>query len=95
MAGDDLPLYLTVAEAADMVRMGESTLRKLIKRGEGPPVSKLGKLLRIYRPAFDAWAQGDRKVATASDDDNSDDNRSDNTRIQARIPERENHHRRA
>jgi excisionase family DNA binding protein len=87
LAIDDQSLYLTVAEAAEIVRMGESTLRKRIKRGEGPPVSRLGKLIRIYRPAFEAWARGDHAVETPTIDDTIDDNRNDKRGVSIRVKE--------
>jgi excisionase family DNA binding protein len=51
-------MYLTVAEAASIIRVGQSTLRKYIRDGTGPRVCKLGFLVRIYRPDLEAWVRG-------------------------------------
>jgi excisionase family DNA binding protein len=51
--------YLTVPEAAGVLKMGASTLRHHIRVGTGPRVCKLGFLVRIRADDLDAWARGE------------------------------------
>jgi excisionase family DNA binding protein len=46
--------YLTLEEAADLLRIHWQTLRRLLKRGRVPG-RKLGNQWRISRAALDAW----------------------------------------
>ena len=54
---------LTVDRAADEIGIGRTTLFKLLKCGDGPPVIKLGALTRIRREALNAWLIGREKAA--------------------------------
>ncbi len=53
--------FMTVAEAAALLRIGERTAYKLVRSGRIPAV-KVGNQWRIERRAFEAWiaAGGDR-----------------------------------
>lgn len=54
---------LTVDRAADEIGIGRTTLFKLIKFGDGPPIIKLGALTRIRRDALNAWLIAREKSA--------------------------------
>lgn len=49
--------FMTVAEAAALLRIGERTAYKLVRSGRLPAV-KVGNQWRIERRAFDAWVAG-------------------------------------
>ena len=51
------PEFLSVPEAAALLRIGERTTYKLVHRGELPAL-KLGGQWRIHRPTLLAWADG-------------------------------------
>ncbi len=53
----DEPEFLSVPEAAVLLRIGERTTYKLVRRGELPAL-KLGGQWRIHRPTLLAWAKG-------------------------------------
>ena len=55
--------FMTVAEAAALLRIGERTAYKLVRSGRLPAV-KVGNQWRIERRAFEAWvaAGGDRGI---------------------------------
>ncbi|MFC3086539.1 helix-turn-helix transcriptional regulator [Tabrizicola soli] len=55
MMKDNVHDLLTVDRAADEIGIGRTTLFKLMRAGEGPPVIKLGALTRIRREALNAW----------------------------------------
>ena len=46
---------LTVEEAAAFLRVNRNTLYEAINRGEGPPVCRVGRAVRIYRAALVGW----------------------------------------
>ncbi|MBX5465669.1 MAG: helix-turn-helix domain-containing protein [Clostridia bacterium] len=50
------PLVLTVAEVARLLRVGQSTLRQALKRGDIPHV-RLGRRILIRRDALFAWME--------------------------------------
>lgn len=54
---------LTVDRAADEIGIGRTTLFKLMKDGEGPPIIKIGALTRIRRGALNAWLMQREKSA--------------------------------
>lgn len=51
MAGEDLPVFLTVEEAAHLLRLKRSTAYELVRRGEIPAV-RLGRFIRVPREAL-------------------------------------------
>ena len=59
-----LPDFLTVNEAATVLRIGRSAAYELARRyrmtggAEGLPVIVLGRLLRVPRAQLEAWAGG-------------------------------------
>jgi hypothetical protein len=59
-----LPDFLTVEEAAAVVRIGRSAAYELARRyrvtggAEGVPVIVLGRLLRVPRAQLEVWAGG-------------------------------------
>lgn len=48
-AGHAEPMFLTVQEVADVLRVSPATVRAWIAKGEGPPAMRFGKQIR-YRP---------------------------------------------
>ncbi|MCL6521394.1 MAG: helix-turn-helix domain-containing protein [Firmicutes bacterium] len=53
---DGEPLVLTVAEVARLLRVGQTTLRQALKRGDIPHV-RLGRRILIRRDALFAWME--------------------------------------
>ncbi len=49
VAGPAEPMFLTVQEVADLLRVSPGTVRAWIAKGEGPPAMRFGKQIR-YRP---------------------------------------------
>ncbi len=43
------PMFLTVQEVAELLRVSPATVRGWIAKGEGPPAMRFGKQIR-YRP---------------------------------------------
>lgn len=56
---DDLPLVLTVAEAADVLRIGQRQLRQLIARRE-LYAARVGRSIRIPRSSIETFLSGPR-----------------------------------
>jgi excisionase family DNA binding protein len=60
---EDLPEFLTVEEAAEVLRIGRTAAYMLTRRWrdsdgrEGLPVERLGRLLRVPRAALERMAQ--------------------------------------
>lgn len=50
------PEFLTVPEAARLLRIDRTTLYEQIQLGRVPGVRSLGRALRIHRPTLVAWA---------------------------------------
>lgn len=48
-AGHAEPMFLTVQEVAEVLRVSPATVRAWIAKGEGPPAMRFGKQIR-YRP---------------------------------------------
>ncbi len=46
---------LTIAEAADALRVSLRHLQNLLRQGEGPPMVHLGRRRFIRREALNAW----------------------------------------
>lgn len=55
------PYFLTVKDAAAIVRMSPEWLRTKIRNEQGPPVNKLGNRFRIRRDDFLKWAAKQNK----------------------------------
>lgn len=53
-----LPDYLTVGEVSESLRLGPSTIYKLLKENK-LPARKIGGRWRISRRALDEWIEGD------------------------------------
>jgi excisionase family DNA binding protein len=56
--------YLTVAEAAEYLRLSRSTLNGWRSKGIGPSYVKLGAAVRYVRADLDRWAEA-RRVGAA------------------------------
>lgn len=55
---EDLPLLLTMAEAAALIGISRTSLYMAIQRGEGPrPVIRLGRSARLPRAAVEEWVR--------------------------------------
>lgn len=69
MSLDELPEFLTVEEAAKVLRIGRTSAYLLAQRWrfsggrEGLPVTRLGRLLRVPRSALVRMAEAGREVA--------------------------------
>ncbi len=57
------PAFLTVDEYAALMRVPRSTAYEAIARGTVPGVTKVGRHIRIYRPAVIASVTGDSRVS--------------------------------
>ncbi len=55
---------LTIPEAAAALRVSRRHLQNLFRRGDGPPVIRLGRRRIIRREALDRWLAG--REATAA-----------------------------
>ncbi|MBZ4408643.1 helix-turn-helix domain-containing protein [Myxococcus sp. XM-1-1-1] len=53
-----LPDFLTVDEAANLLRVNRKTLYEAIRLGSVPGVVRIGKALRVQRDALLAWSSG-------------------------------------
>ncbi|WP_338041930.1 helix-turn-helix domain-containing protein [Myxococcus eversor] len=52
------PAFLTVDEAATLLRVNRKTLYEAIRLGQVPGVARIGKALRIRRDALVTWPTG-------------------------------------
>jgi excisionase family DNA binding protein len=48
---------LTISEAAALARVSERTLSRYIAKGNGPPVTRMGRRVLFRAPDFAAWVQ--------------------------------------
>ena len=53
-----LPDFLTVEEAAALLRVNRKTLYESIRLGQVPGIVRLGRVLRIRRSALVEWQSG-------------------------------------
>ena len=53
-SADVQPTLLTVAEAAQLLRIGRNTCYELIRLGQIPSI-RLGRLIRVPRFGLEAW----------------------------------------
>ncbi|MXN63871.1 helix-turn-helix domain-containing protein [Stappia sp. GBMRC 2046] len=61
----DAPVYLTVRETADYLRVSKSFLDKARVAGNGPPFVRFGNRVLYRRDDVDAWATGRRFSSTS------------------------------
>ena len=60
----DLPDFLTVTEAAALLRIGRSTVYQLARQyiatdgREGLPARRIGRQVRVLRSGIEAWTRG-------------------------------------
>jgi excisionase family DNA binding protein len=59
------PNWLTRKEAANYLRLGESTLAKLFVSGDGPPAIKIGRAVRYSTLDLEAWMSSRRRRSTS------------------------------
>jgi excisionase family DNA binding protein len=58
---DSLPFFVTVEEAAELLRLDRKTVYAMIKRGELPGARRFGRTYRIHLPTLLEWfAAGQR-----------------------------------
>jgi excisionase family DNA binding protein len=57
--------WLTRKEAAEYLRLGESTLAKLFVAGGGPIAVKIGRSVRYCDQDLDAWMAGRRRTSSS------------------------------
>jgi excisionase family DNA binding protein len=58
VAADAAPAFLTVEEAAKILRVNRKTLYEAIRLEQVPGVARIGKTLRIRRAALLEWTAG-------------------------------------
>lgn len=59
------PVFLTVQEVADLLRVSPGTVRAWAAKGEGPPSIRFGKQIR-YRPEkVEEWVQEQERARRA------------------------------
>ncbi len=57
------PAFLTVEEAAELLRVNRKTLYEAIRLGQVPGVARLGRILRIHRATLLTWRPGNDSPA--------------------------------
>jgi len=57
------PVVLTVDEAAALLRVDRKSIYESIRRGELPGVVRVGRVIRISRPALVQWLSGQVRVS--------------------------------
>ncbi len=60
------PEWLTIASAAAYAEISQRHLRNLARQ-PGFPMVRIGRLVRVHRPAFDAWMARQGAVGHAVD----------------------------
>jgi excisionase family DNA binding protein len=63
MAQDNFLEAVTIAEAADLIRVSRRHLQKLMASGDGPPVVQLGRRKIIRLDALRHWLVAREQVA--------------------------------
>jgi excisionase family DNA binding protein len=58
LAAGNVPEFLTVEEAAELLRVNRKTLYEAIRLEQVPGVLRVGKALRIRRTALLEWTAG-------------------------------------
>jgi excisionase family DNA binding protein len=58
VAAGTTPAFLTVEEAAELLRVNRKTLYEAIRLDQIPGVARIGKTLRIRRAALLEWTAG-------------------------------------
>ena len=59
------PVFLTVREAAALLRLSEITLCRWRIEGSGPPFRKFGRRVLYERSDLVAWAQAQTRLSTS------------------------------
>jgi excisionase family DNA binding protein len=59
----DVPEFLTVDEAAHLLRVNRKTLYEAIRLGQVPGVARLGRILRLRRDMLLTWSLGNGSPA--------------------------------
>jgi excisionase family DNA binding protein len=57
--------WLTRKEAADYLKLGQSTLAKLFVSGDGPPAFKIGRSVRYSSTELNEWMAARRRKSTS------------------------------
>lgn len=63
LAAGNVPAFLTVEEAAELLRVNRKTLYEAIRLGQVPGVARLGRILRIHRDTLLTWRPGNDSPA--------------------------------
>jgi len=53
----DLPLVLRITEAADLLGISRSKMYELVMSGKLPGVIRIGRSVRVHRPALEPWLE--------------------------------------
>ena len=67
-----MPTWLTLTEAAEYLRMGKSTLYKLLREGKLPGY-KAGKVWRFSTSELDEWIKAGRRDSVSETPEDADD----------------------
>ena len=63
LAASTSPAFLTVEEAAELLRVNRKTLYEAIRLEQVPGVAQLGRILRIHRDTLLTWSPGNSRPA--------------------------------
>jgi excisionase family DNA binding protein len=58
-------IWLTRKEAANYLKLGESTMAKLFVSGDGPPAIKIGRSVRYSSVDLNEWMAAKRRRSTS------------------------------
>jgi excisionase family DNA binding protein len=53
-----IPLFVTVKQAAYLAQISPTFIWQAIRRGKGPPVHRVGRVIRIHRDELTKWIEG-------------------------------------
>jgi excisionase family DNA binding protein len=57
--------WLTVEDVAEAYGVSVHTLNKWLVEGKGPKFSKMGRLIRYWRPDVDDWPKSQTRLSTS------------------------------
>jgi excisionase family DNA binding protein len=63
LTASNAPAFLTVEEAAELLRVNRKTLYEAIRLDQVPGVARLGRILRIHRDTLLTWRPGNSRPA--------------------------------
>lgn len=63
---DDIPAVFGSRELAQILGIGESTARELMRRADFPVIAVTPRKRRVYKPQFLAWLEAQQKGMNVS-----------------------------